>query len=351
MKKLGEVAEYINGYPFSPDDWKSQGLPIIRIQNLNDSSKEYNYFAGEVDEKYLVKPGDILISWSASLGVYIWQNSPAWLNQHIFKVLVNEKIVDKDFFFYTAQTKIDEMKTKVHGGTMQHITKGEFENIEISMPEVTIQKKIVERLDAIRKAQELNDLQISKTEELFNVLLNSEINVNEGEKVLGGYIKLSSGKFKPSKDHDPDGKIPVYGGNGVNGFTTKPLIENPTIAIGRVGAYCGVAYLVKEPSWVTDNAIFIKEYKKEEINLEYLYFFLLRFDLHQFAGFSGQPKITQEPILKIKFNLPRLEEQKNIVEKLSAVQEHKKLLLKQKSLLRELFDSALNKCMKEGLYK
>ena len=45
-----DVAEYINGYPFSPRDWKTEGLPIIRIQNLNDPSAEFNYFQGDIDE-------------------------------------------------------------------------------------------------------------------------------------------------------------------------------------------------------------------------------------------------------------------------------------------------------------
>ena len=68
--RLIDVAEYINGYGFSPKEWSNKGLPIIRIQNLNDRSAEFNYFDGEIDSKYIVENGDLLFSWSAKRFFY-----------------------------------------------------------------------------------------------------------------------------------------------------------------------------------------------------------------------------------------------------------------------------------------
>lgn len=96
--RLGDIATYINGYAFKPKDWREKGIPIIRIQNLNDPNKEYNYFDGEIDSKYLVNEGDILISWSASIGVYEWRGQQGVLNQHIFKVDFNKIKIDKKYF-------------------------------------------------------------------------------------------------------------------------------------------------------------------------------------------------------------------------------------------------------------
>ena len=112
-KKFREVAEFINGRAFKPSEWKREGLPIIRIQNLTNSSKEFNYFNGGVEQDNLVHRGDILISWSASLGAFIWNRDKAVLNQHIFKVNVNNKIIDKKYFFHVAQTKIEEDRKSV----------------------------------------------------------------------------------------------------------------------------------------------------------------------------------------------------------------------------------------------
>ena len=64
--RLGDAATFINGFAFKPTQWGDTGIPIIRIQNLNNPVAPYNYFDGDVPYKYLVKKGDILISWSAS---------------------------------------------------------------------------------------------------------------------------------------------------------------------------------------------------------------------------------------------------------------------------------------------
>ncbi|MGC8970540.1 MAG: hypothetical protein ACP5LG_08360, partial [Conexivisphaera sp.] len=60
IAKAIDVAEYINGYPFSPKEWKTYGIPIIRIQNLNDPAAEFNYFDGKIDRVYEVSNGDLL---------------------------------------------------------------------------------------------------------------------------------------------------------------------------------------------------------------------------------------------------------------------------------------------------
>lgn len=159
MVKLGDAATFVNGYPFKPTDWSTEGVEIIRIQNLTKSSCETNYYNGNIPEKYSVKYGDILVSWSGSLGVFEWEKESGWLNQHIFKVILDKKEIDKVFFKFLLLHFLDEMKENVHGATMQHITKGKFDNIEIPLPPLPIQKRIAEILDKAdtlrRKDQEL----------------------------------------------------------------------------------------------------------------------------------------------------------------------------------------------------
>jgi type I restriction enzyme S subunit len=97
---LGDTATFHNGYPFKPTEWSSFGREIIRIQNLTKGSSQTNYFEGKLANKYSVTKGDILISWSGSLGVYEWEKEDAWLNQHLFKVVFDKEAVDKSFFKY-----------------------------------------------------------------------------------------------------------------------------------------------------------------------------------------------------------------------------------------------------------
>jgi type I restriction enzyme, S subunit len=161
IKRFGDIAEFINGRAFKPEEWGTAGLPIIRIQNLTGFSNEFNYFDGEFDERYLVKNDDLLISWSASLGVYRWSDGDAVLNQHIFKVNLRNG-VDKTFFYYATQTKLREMIGETHGSTMKHITKDRFENLSIVLPPLHIQKQIaaiLEKADAAReKRRQANKL-------------------------------------------------------------------------------------------------------------------------------------------------------------------------------------------------
>ena len=86
-KRLGDIATYINGFAFKPEDRGTVGLPIIRIQDLTGNAYDLGFYAGNYPERIEINDGDVLISWSASLGVYVWDKGKALLNQHIFKVV------------------------------------------------------------------------------------------------------------------------------------------------------------------------------------------------------------------------------------------------------------------------
>ena len=164
--KLGDVATYINGYAFKPADYSLNGKQIIRIQDLTGNAYQTNNFAGELDDKYLVSSGDVLISWSASLGVFEWNKEEAWLNQHIFKVVFNKLPVDKRYFIHQARYVINKGAMLAHGATMRHLTKKVFESLPFSYPNRSEQLTIAKRLDDIQRQIYLAEKQISKLDSL-----------------------------------------------------------------------------------------------------------------------------------------------------------------------------------------
>ena len=168
VKRLGDVATFVNGYPFKPETWTDKGLPIIRIQNLNNPNAAFNRFSGSIPEKYLVKNGDLLISWSASLGAYEWKGEDAYLNQHIFKVVFNKGPIDKHYLRFAVESKLAEMEKDAHGATMRHIVKKDFDNTIIPFPSLDIQKIFAEKIEAIEKHKALIRRSIAETETLFN---------------------------------------------------------------------------------------------------------------------------------------------------------------------------------------
>jgi len=153
--KIGDLCDLYNGKAFKPSDWKNKesgGLPIIRIQNLNNSNLEYNYYTGKIDNQVIINNGDLLFSWSGSRGTsfgpHIWNGEKAILNQHIFKVIHKDDILRK-FFYFMLKDAVKEVEENLHGGVgLVHITKRNFEIIEISLPPLEIQKQIVEKIEA-----------------------------------------------------------------------------------------------------------------------------------------------------------------------------------------------------------
>ncbi|MFN9669784.1 MAG: restriction endonuclease subunit S [Pseudanabaena sp.] len=152
---LGDLAEYLNVSAFKPTDWVNEGMPIIRIQNLTDPTKPMNLTTRIVPENLLVKDGDILVSWSATLDAFIWDRGDAWLNQHIFRVLPHEKIVEKYFLFFLLKREIANLigTEHLHGSTMKHINRGPFLSHEVALPPLNEQRRIVDKLDRIGDRQ------------------------------------------------------------------------------------------------------------------------------------------------------------------------------------------------------
>lgn len=147
-KTLGDVATYINGRAFKPQEWETSGRPIIRIQNLTNSTQECNRTTKQFEEKYRISDGDLLFAWSASLGAHIWHGEDGWLNQHIFKVIPNESI-DKIYLYYYLLYVVDQLYAKTHGSGMVHITLKPFKSTRIMLPELNEQRRVVGKIESL----------------------------------------------------------------------------------------------------------------------------------------------------------------------------------------------------------
>lgn len=221
-KSLGNIATYINGYPFKPEDRGKTGLPIIRIQDLTGNAYDLGFYDGEYPSRIEINDGDILISWSASLGVYVWNRGRALLNQHIFKVVFDKAEVDKQYFVYAVQYKLKEMEAKTHGATMKHIIKKDFDNTLIPFPDIREQTRIADKLSCVEKViakrkeqlKNLDELTKARFVEMFgDMFLNSN---SWMEQPLESLADVVSGITKGRKTKE------------------KNLIEVPYMAVSNV---------------------------------------------------------------------------------------------------------------------
>lgn len=127
---------------------------------------------------------------------------------------------------------------------------------------------------------------------------------------LGNLISITSGENLTSKQM-LNGKIPVYGGNGITGYHSKANIFEETIVIGRVGYYCGSIHLTPCQAWVTDNA-FITQYSKL-LNRDFLIYLLTALNLGKCCNATAQPVVSGKKIYPLLIALPPFKEQQRIV--------------------------------------
>ena len=156
--ELGKMASFINGSAFKPDEWSNNGLPIVRIQNLTQDDAAYNYYDGDTTKKVIIDNGDILVSWSATLGVFPWSKGKALLNQHIFKVLFDKLDVNKEFFIYTVRVALDKMSEVAHGSTMRHVVKKDFDGTIVANPSVSEQERFATIAEQADKSKYYNQV-------------------------------------------------------------------------------------------------------------------------------------------------------------------------------------------------
>lgn len=151
---IGDLCDLKNGYAFKPADWSTKGLPIVRIQNLNNPKAPFNYYSGELRDRFVINNGDLLFAWSGtpgtSFGAHIWRGGKAALNQHIFRVDFPESFLNKKYFMYAINQKLSSLIERAHGGVgLRHVTKGKFEDTNIELPPLNEQHRIVAKIEAL----------------------------------------------------------------------------------------------------------------------------------------------------------------------------------------------------------
>jgi type I restriction enzyme S subunit len=151
----------------------------------------------------------------------------------------------------------------------------------------------------------------------------------------GQVFSWSSGKFLPQQKQS-GGDYPVYGGNGINGYHDKPLITEPSLVVGRVGAHCGNLSVTEGPSWITDNAIY-STCVCPEVNLPFWQFALSTKNLNAAAGGTGQPYVNQKHLNNLVVPVPPTNEQTRVSDEVGE-------LLSRSDVIETLVDNCLRRC-------
>ena len=131
--------------------------------------------------------------------------------------------------------------------------------------------------------------------------------------------RLSSGKGIPASKITPEGKYPVYGGNGLRGFTEQSNFSGDCAIIGRQGAFCGNVRYFSGEAYMTEHAVVVCA--TPEHNTRYLAYLLSTMNLGRLSGQSAQPGLSVKTLAKQQISLPTLEIQTRIASILAKLDE------------------------------
>jgi len=195
--KVKDICTLQNGRAFKPDDWGTEGLPIVRIQNLNDENAPFNYFSGEYSSVHEINDGELLFSWSGtpgtSFGAFRWFRGKGVLNQHIFKVIPKIQ-VDKEYLRYALNGNLQTIIERAHGGVgLQHITKKELDEIDIPIVNEAQQCTIVEILSRIERIISERKKQLTELDNLIKARFVEMFGDCKNEALIGDVISISRG--------------------------------------------------------------------------------------------------------------------------------------------------------------
>lgn len=384
IKKLGEVVNILNGYAFKSSYYVSNGVKLLRMSNitregtLNFNNKNTKYLTPQIltdYKKFILKEDDLVVAMtdmSKELGIIgkvtrVTSDDDILLNQRVGKFEIIDENINQGYLYYALLN--EEFKKFVEflcaGGLQYNVSASQVLKYQIATPPFLIQKKIVERLEAIRKAQELCNLQIQKTEELFESITISAFKDGETHK-LGELFTRQTKTILPTNAQNQDfnyigleniesntGEIINFKtSSGINIKSNKSFFRTGDVLYGKLRPYLNKVWLAEFDGicstdiWVLQaNANLIKAL----ILATLLKSNLVVSRMSTVMTGTNLPRANSFSFDNLEVKIPTLNEQQKIVEKLEAVQNYKKLLQKEKILLKELFDSVLDKSMKGEL--
>jgi len=315
----------------------------------------------------LIPKGNLLIGTRVGVGKVVVNKVDIAISQDLTGVVVNKKKCLPEFIAYqTRGQRLQEcFRKQKRGVTIQGVSRDDLKEFLLYLPSLPEQQKIAAILFKIQQASEIQESIIERMQELKKSTMQQVFTHGlRGEKTketeigrvpeswtpkqVGSILKLSSGKTRPENifnNRTSDSSYPVYGGNGIMGYSAEFLVSDKVLILGRVGEYCGAVHVSSEPSWISDNALYSKEWADANVLLDYLAAYLRFFDLNRMKRRSSQPLISQSTVQELNVPIPNKTEQEEIINIFHALDQKTMVHTGKKSALQDLFKTMLNKLM------
>ncbi|MCF8303727.1 MAG: N-6 DNA methylase [Bacteroidales bacterium] len=331
--KLGDVCEVINGRAYSKDELLDSGkYPVLRVGNFF-SNKGWYYSDLELNDDKYCDYGDLLYAWSASFGPKIWDGGKCIYHYHIWKMIPDEARINKHFLYHVLNKETESIKAEGGRGiAMVHITKGVIEKREIPLPPLSVQEEIVAEIESYQKIID------GARQVVENYKPKIDINPEWEIVELGKYISIDNGRVLTNFDDDADKKIACIKVSDMNLPKNQNEIvtsshwlassDYPTLALGSIvfpkrGAAIATnkKRITRIPCLIDNNCMGITSINYEVLLPEYLFLFMLGFDLTTISNSAGIALINNGDIKSVRIPLPNIEVQRQIVAQMEKEQE------------------------------
>ena len=333
VKKLGEVVKFLNGRAYKKNELLDEGkYPVLRVGNFFTSEKWY-YSDLELDEDKYCEKGDLLYAWAASLGPMIWSGEKVIFHYHIWKLIFDESILNKQYLYHFLKNDVDEIYNSLTHSTMPHVSIANMKERLISVPPIEVQLEIVSILDELDmyesslmdKLEEEKRLRKEQFDAYAIRLLTGENEGKEYENVeLKQIAKFSYGYTDKAKDAGSVRFIRITDIDE-NGFLknndAKYMLHKGDIVMARTGATYGKTLHVPNDEPAAYASFLIKISFDNSIMDNKFYWFFTRTQMYwkqanKYVSTGGQPQFNTGAIGRVCVPVPPLIEQKMICEKL-----------------------------------
>ena len=329
--RLADCCESMADGDHLPPPKAESGIPFVTISNIVNNKFDFTNtmfvpeeYYNNLDSKRKAKQGDILYSVVGSFGipVFIDDDIPFVFQRHIAILRPNSKILPK-YLYYTMLSRdfFNMADVAAIGAAQRTITLSSLRNMTISVPTLSIQKRITDILSAYDDLIENNQKQIKLLEEAAQRLykewfVDLRFPGHEHTPIVDGvpegwtYSEIDSvfsiryGKTLPTSKISSTGKYPVYGANGIIGYYDEKNCDDYSVLITSRGNGSGdVLRTYDKESFITNNSFIVKALN-ENIGFSYTHQLMVHTDFKNIRTGSAQPQLTNNSISTLKIFIP-----------------------------------------------